>query len=85
MIARLKSLHFFLTHKKTTWTPAPSNTVIAYQIFLKGKLVAQIPAAGPYLFETCVDSKTEAAAFTIVAVFPNNVLSTPVMIRIANE
>lgn len=64
----------------TTWTPIPS--AIAYQIYKNGKLVAEIPAAGPYLFETCVDSKADVSSFTIVAVFPNNVFSTPLKIRI---
>ncbi len=31
-----------------TWKPSPDPTVVNYKIFLKGQVVAQVPAKGPY-------------------------------------
>ena len=84
-LKKYKFLNKTMYTLEATWTPAGSPTVIAYQIFRNGKLVAEIPAAGPYLFETCANSKKDAAQFTIVAVFPNDIFSTPLTIRISNE
>jgi uncharacterized repeat protein (TIGR01451 family) len=84
-IGTLKKYKFLNKNMYTleaTWLPSTSLNVISYQIFQNGQLVATIPAAGPYIFETCVHSKKEAAEFTIVAVFPNNVTSEPLRITL---
>jgi len=58
---------------------------VSYLIFENVKLVAQIPAAGPYVFETALHSKKEASEFFIVTLFTNNIKSAPLNIRITNE
>lgn len=70
---------------RATWTPSPVPTVVSYLIFKNGELVATIPASGPYVFETFVHSKNEASQFSIVALYPGNVQSAPLNIRITNE
>jgi len=46
---------------EATWTPPPVSTVVAYEIFNNGRLIETIPAAGPYLFNACVQSKNKLA------------------------
>ncbi len=74
------------THNlKATWVPVSIPTVLSYQIFKDWKLVQTIPASGPFVFETCLHSKSEASEFKIVAVYPNNLTSPPLNIRIQHE
>ncbi len=70
---------------KAAWTPSASPNVVSYLILEDGKIVATIPATGPYVFETCLHSKKEAPAFSIVSLFPNSIESAPLNIRITNE
>ena len=69
---------------RMTWEPAPLSSVIAYKIFKAGVLVATIPATSPYVYDTFLNSKSEAYTFTLVAVYPNNFQSLPINIRITN-
>lgn len=68
-----------------TWDPTPSPNVVEYRIIRNGEVVATIPAEGPFVFETCLRSKSDASSFSIIAVFPDNVVSLPLNIRITNE
>ena len=70
---------------RATWDPSLSPNVVSYLILEKGQVVATIPAAGPYVFETCLHSQKEAKNFSIVSLFPNNMQSTPLNIRITHE
>ncbi len=67
-----------------TWTPVPLSSVVEYRIYENGVLVATIPASGPFIFKTCLESKEDASTFTIVAVYPNNVESAPLPITIVS-
>jgi len=70
---------------QTTWVPSPLPSVVSYLIFKNGVLVKTVPASGPYVFDACIHSKSEASEFAIVALYPNNIESAPLPIRIVNE
>lgn len=70
---------------KATWVPSPLPNVVSYEIFKDGKLEITIPAAGPFVFEACLHSKKEASEFTLVAVYPGNIKSTPLNIKIVDK
>lgn len=70
---------------RATWDPALSPNVVSYLILENGQVVATIPATGPYVFETCLQSQKEAKNFSIISLFPNNMQSAPLNIRITHE
>lgn len=84
-IKKCKFLNKTMLSLRATFDPAPSPLVLFYRIFENGVLVATVPAVGPYVFETCLRSKSEASEFTVVAVYPGDVQSAPINIRIVNE
>jgi uncharacterized repeat protein (TIGR01451 family) len=69
---------------KASWTPSPSD-VVSYRILKRGKIVATIPAAGPYVFETCLKSRKEAGEFSIVSVSSDGRVSEALKISVTNE
>ena len=68
-----------------TWVPPLSSGVVSYEIFEKEKLIATIPAEGPYIFETCLSSKKEGENITIIATYLNGAQSIPVQLSITYE
>lgn len=67
---------------EATWVPVTLPVLCPYQIFKNGKLIDTITATGPYVFNTCLDSKTSANDYTIIANYGSGVTSTPLNIRI---
>lgn len=84
-VKKCKFLNQTVYSLKATWTPSPIPSVVSYLIFKNGVLEATVPAAGPYIYETFLHSKNEASKFSIVTLYPNNVQSAPLNIRITNE
>lgn len=85
VVKKCKFLNKTQFRLRATFTPVPLPDVVAYLVFENGHLVETIPPSGPFVFETCLHSKRDAKNFTIVAVFPNNVVSIPLKIRIVHE
>jgi uncharacterized repeat protein (TIGR01451 family) len=84
----LMKCKFFYKHMYRLETSWVSQEIIApgdYEIYSNGKLVAVIPAEGPYLFDTCLSSSGDASSYSIVTVFPNGVRTAPTPIRILHE
>jgi PKD repeat protein len=84
-VKKCKYLNETVYSLKATWTPSQIPSVVSYLIFKNGVLEGTVPAAGPYLYETFLLSKNGASQFSIVTLYPNNVQSAPLNIRITNE
>jgi uncharacterized repeat protein (TIGR01451 family) len=81
-VNKCKFLNKTLYSLEATWDPVALPVLVPYEIFKKGQLVATIPATGPYIYETCLDSKGASADYTIVADYGSGETSTPLQIRI---
>jgi len=77
VVKKCKFLNRDLYSLTITWDPIPPPTIVVeYQILQNGQVVATIPPTGPFIFETCLNSKNEAGQFSVVAVFPGNIRTT---------
>lgn len=70
---------------RTAWQITQSTDVLFYRIYNKGRVVAKIPANSKLVFKTCVSSPKNAQAFEVAAVYPENLESEHVKLRIINE
>ena len=68
-----------------TFDPSGTPGVLFYRIYDKNRVVAEIPAAGPYLFITCLDSRRDVQNYSVAAVIAGNIESTHTKLRIINE
>lgn len=50
------------------WNPSPSPSVVAYRIYLDGKLIKEIPSAEPLKYTVCLKSKNSAYTIKINAI-----------------
>jgi uncharacterized repeat protein (TIGR01451 family) len=65
-----------------SWDPVPLPLLPTYEIFKNGKLVATIPATGPYFHNFQLSSKNFISDYVIIANYGSGVKSIPLTIRI---
>jgi hypothetical protein len=63
-----------------TWTASPTATVVAYQVFMNGVLVATVPSTGPFVFVKHFNCKT--TVYSVVAIDADGEASAPVSITV---
>jgi len=69
---------------EASWGAPNDPGVIAYRIYYKGRLEAQIPVGGPLVYQTCLSSRRDAYNLFIVAVYAGNIESSPVRLVLTN-
>lgn len=79
---KCKFLNKTLYSLQATWAPVPLPVLVPYEIFKNGKLVDTIASTGPYVFTTCLDSKSSADDYTIIVNYGPGQESIPLQIRI---
>lgn len=70
---------------RAKWNPSPSSNVVFYRIYKNGKIVDEVLASSPLVFETCLHSKSTAKRFEIAAVNSLGLESIHIKIRIKND
>lgn len=63
-----------------TWVPSPDPTVVSYEIYEFGTLIAVIPASGPTFFENHNLRKNGVYEYTLYSVNGSGIKSDPVFI-----
>ncbi len=84
VIKKCEFLNSNMYSLKAKWNPSTSANIVSYRIYRKENLVATIPAAGPYVFETCLKSKKEAREYSIVSVSSDEMESDALNISVTN-
>ena len=67
---------------ESSWLPSISPDCIGYEVFINGNLVATLPAEGPFVFQTCLDTKQQASNITMEALYPDGNTSDPVSMEV---
>lgn len=63
-----------------TFTPSPSTVVVSYELSRNGRLIAIIPASGPFIYFDNNRCKNVTDVYSLVAVGPDGLVSTPVTV-----
>jgi hypothetical protein len=85
VVKKCKFLNSTKIMLKATFVPVSLSNVVEYVAYENGHPVATIPKTGPFVFEACLHSSNEAEDFTIEAVYPDNIFSPFINIRIVHE
>lgn len=67
---------------KLTWTASPDSTVAGYHIYRDGKLIATIPAAGPFTYSDHNRSKKKSNTYIVTAFNSAGIESTGLTITL---
>jgi len=65
-----------------TWNPSFDPTIVAYQLFRNGRLIASIPASGPFVYNDQNRQKNSHDVYTLIAVNAEGLQSIPVIITV---
>jgi len=60
------------------WKPSPDQSVFKYELFRNGRLIAVIPASGPFVYLDHNRRKNVPDTYTLIAVSANGLQSLPV-------
>jgi len=64
------------------WTPSPDPSVATYQLYRNGRLIAVIPANGPFVYSDHNRRKHSTDVYTLIAVSADGTQSPPVMVTV---
>lgn len=67
-----------------TWTPSSDPNIVGYSLFRNGKLIATIPATGPFEFNDH-DRKNDRDTYTLIAFDSQGFESAPVTTTVPNK
>ncbi|MBP7074018.1 MAG: tandem-95 repeat protein [Rhabdochlamydiaceae bacterium] len=65
-----------------TWNAPNNSTIASYRIYRNGKLIKEVSAEAPLIFEACSKSRSQLSGYEITAVDFNGIESTGVKLRI---
>ncbi len=67
---------------RLTWDPSPDVSVVSYRLFRNGRLIATIPAQGPFAFNDHNRKKCQVDVYTLVAINSNGLESQALIVRL---
>ncbi len=72
-------------HLMIQWQAPDDTNVLYYRVYHKGRVVEEVSAQAPLIYRTCLKSKKALQGYAIAAVYPNNLESTQVKVKVSYE
>ncbi|MGK5594676.1 MAG: DUF11 domain-containing protein [Parachlamydiaceae bacterium] len=72
-------------HLKIQWNAPDASNILSYRIYYHGKVVEEVNAQAPLIYRICLKSKKALTGYKIAAVYPNNLESNHVKVKVSYE